>query len=246
MAAMVATERSKVQRLYDACAIIFSSSPTKALPTLWQLRWLQTILDAMEPIDVGIDGSGEESSHGLILGQAVREITYVHIHECQDFSIGVFCFPAGASLPLHDHPNMVVLTKVLYGSISVQSYDWVDSSSSSNSPRRSGLARTVDDGCTLQSSSKVSVLFPKGGGNIHSITALSPCAILDVLAPPYSEQQGRSSSYYVSTPVPSLPGFSILEETGVPDDLHVVGATYLGPELSFDLIDTERAKVSTP
>ncbi|XP_074557893.1 plant cysteine oxidase 3-like [Curcuma longa] len=241
MAAMAAIERSKVQRLYDACGIIFSSSsPTKGLPTLWQLRWLQTILDAMEPIDVGIDGSGEErsqeGSHGLILGHAVREITYVHIHECQDFSIGVFCFPAGARLPLHDHPNMVVLTKVLYGSISVQSYDWVDDSPSSNNPRRSGLARSVADGCTLQSSSKVSVLFPKRGGNIHSITALSPCAILDVLAPPYSEQQGRSSSYYVSTPLPSLPGFSILEEiTGVPDDLHVVGATYLGPELSFDL-----------
>lgn len=124
MAAMVATERSKVQRLYDACGIIFSSSPTKGLPTLRQLRWLQTILgiyiiyvcmiyiyiyiyacfmqivkfqfplftaDAMEPTDVGIDGSGDErsqeSSHRLILGHAVREITYVHIHECQDFSV---------------------------------------------------------------------------------------------------------------------------------------------------------------
>jgi len=41
--------------------------------------------------------------------------------------MGVFCFPAGATLPLHDHPHMAVLSKLLYGSSSmrVSSYDWV-------------------------------------------------------------------------------------------------------------------------
>uniref|UniRef100_A0A804I967 cysteine dioxygenase n=1 Tax=Musa acuminata subsp. malaccensis TaxID=214687 RepID=A0A804I967_MUSAM len=232
-------EGSKMQRLYDACDMVFSSGRAE-LPTPRQLGWLQGILDAMEPADVGIDGSsGDEStscvasSHGLILGHAIKQITYIHIHECEDFSIGVFCFPAGARLPLHDHPRMVVLTKVLYGSIALKSYDWVTTPISN--PKRSGLAKVVADDSVLQASSKASVLFPRSGGNIHSLIALTPCAILDVLAPPYSEEQGRPSTYYVDIPIPPLPGFVVLEEIDTPDDLRVAGAPYLGPELLFDL-----------
>ena len=53
---------------------------------------------------------------------------------------------------------------------------------------------------------RASVLFPRSGGNIHTLTAVTPCALLDVLAPPYAEDLGRPSTYFSDVPVPSLPG----------------------------------------
>lgn len=45
-----------------------------------------------------------------------------------------------------------------------------------------------------------SVLYPNTGGNMHEFTAITPCAVLDVLGPPYSKEDGRDCSYYRDHP----------------------------------------------
>ncbi|KAL6317221.1 hypothetical protein AAG906_029974 [Vitis piasezkii] len=228
-----AIERSKIQVLYDACDAVFSQ---KELPTFQQIQWLKNLLDLMEAIDVGIDEfslhqspfSSPKITKGLVCGQAVSEITYIHIRECDNFSMGVFCFPAGGTFPLHDHPNMTVLSKLLYGSVQVKAYDWVKAENSSC--RTIGLAGIVTNSI-FNAPREPSILFPRSGGNIHSFTALTPCAILDVLAPPYSEEFGRPSTYFNDMPIPTLPGYVILEERDLPDDLVVTRAPYLGPSI---------------
>lgn len=47
---------------------------------------------------------------------------------------------------------------------------------------------------------ETSVLYPKEGGNLHCFTAVTPCAVLDVLSPPYKEDAGRKCTYYHDYP----------------------------------------------
>ncbi|KAL5558934.1 hypothetical protein UlMin_035145 [Ulmus minor] len=229
-------EKSKVRMLYEACSAVLSE---KKLPNFKQVLWLRDLLDTFEANDVGIDELGSpKENKGLICPQGIKEITYIHIYECDDFSIGVFCFPAGASFPLHDHPGMTVFSKLLYGSVYVKAYDWAKVFNSS--PNKTcknfvtfGLATKVRDGI-LRAPCESSVIFPRSGGNIHAFTALTPCAILDVLTPPYSDELGRPSTYFADFPISSLPGYALLEERDLPNDLVVRGAPYVGPPIGAD------------
>lgn len=61
------------------------------------------------------------ASHGTESETVVR---YLHLSEIPGkYSVGIFVFPPFGKMPLHDHPGMCVLSRVLYGSLERTSLD---------------------------------------------------------------------------------------------------------------------------
>jgi plant cysteine oxidase len=153
------------------------------------------------------------------------EIIYLHIYEDPRFSLGIFCLPADAEIPLHNHPGMTVFSRVLYGTMHVQSYDLKDPACLEKG------AITVHNRNFTAEDAPMS-LFPTNGGNIHQFKAVTDCAVLDLLSPPYSTEDGRDCTYYrptVATGAASIPGESIvLEECDPPEDFVITSEQYHG------------------
>lgn len=182
-------------------------------------------------------------------------VRYLHAREVDDkYTVGIFIFPPGASIPLHDHPSMVVISRVLYGELKVKSYsvfsaahddgveemnvettgtEWDHSPSRlrssfnriKNFVSRAVLSSLQDDHHTqtqhslqvkenkspmgvqfrsdgngkssaIISAPNVTALYPDEG-NCHSFVAgANGAAVLDVLLPPYAEDEHRDCTFY--------------------------------------------------
>ncbi|KAJ4908323.1 Plant cysteine oxidase 1 [Raphanus sativus] len=239
-----ADEITAVRRLFDTCKEVFSDGGPGVIPSLDKIQQLRDILDNMKPEDVGLTPTmpyfrpdyGPES-------KSSPPITYLHLHQCEQFSIGIFCLPPSGVIPLHNHPGMTVFSKLLFGTMHIKSYDWVVDAPMRDSKTR--LAKLKMDS-TLTAPCNASILYPEDGGNMHRFTARTACAVLDVLGPPYCNPEGRHCTYFLEFPLDNFSseednvlrgevekeGHAWLQERDdKPDDLNVVGALYTGPKV---------------
>ena len=96
---------------------------------------LCALMDSLRPAHLGLDGPRppgffrefdrdefDATSESTSNNNAAIRTQTVFSH--REFEIVVFLFPAGAAIPLHDHPKMSVLSKVLYGALAMKSFDW--------------------------------------------------------------------------------------------------------------------------
>uniref|UniRef100_A0A0E0FVK1 cysteine dioxygenase n=2 Tax=Oryza TaxID=4527 RepID=A0A0E0FVK1_ORYNI len=311
---------SRVQALYELCKRTFpspssvaaSSSPSSPPPD-HAIRAISSLMDTITPVDVGLRDDNLEDGRGFgffesnFLKNSARvarwaqPITYLHVYECDAFS---------AVIPLHDHPGMTVLSKLLYGSMHVKSYDWVEPAVlASGKPVRLGKLHTDDvlnapcptavfsggdsvgapilipedfrrpnrlrrpkishnstqpanpnlfpqpkrggdswrrrhtsalarDGFQFEApfsphynvilALPLAVLYPQSGGNMHCFTSVKSCAVLDVIAPPYSESSGPAGQAKV---VHGPDNYAWLEALNVPVNINMRPGMYTGPTI---------------
>ncbi|XP_074576035.1 plant cysteine oxidase 2-like [Curcuma longa] len=231
-----------VQRLFETCKQVFAEGGV--IPSPENVDRLRSLLDTLKPDDVGLSPNSPYFQNCGIDGPP--PVTYLHLYDCLNFSIGIFCLPQAAAIPLHNHPSMTVFSKILLGSMHIKSYDWVNDPQSSNVKIKSSsgacLAKVNTD-AVFTAPRRTSVLYPTTGGNLHCFTAVTSCAVLDVLGPPYNDDEGRICTYYKEYAFLSFPGDATLasgdneehawlEERGSePDDLVVRSAEYRGPRI---------------
>jgi cysteamine dioxygenase len=170
--------QQKLLNLIEQAKQTFGQGVPEDGPLLQSLRVLMDGLRA-EDLELAARLSGTGSTAGW-----TSEELYVH----PDFRLVLFVVAQGQAIPFHGHPLMTVLMKVLWGRIEIKAYDWAEEYP------WTGLARCTYER-TVDGAHETLLVLPKRG-NVHRLTAVEECAFLDLLAPPYSEPEGRPCHYY--------------------------------------------------
>ncbi|XP_059482236.1 2-aminoethanethiol dioxygenase [Neocloeon triangulifer] len=192
------------------------------------LKLLKNYANKITALDVCL-----EESLTSVRTSSKASVTYIRIYEDFDVSIGIFVLKPQASLPLHNHPNMHGILKVIKGRVEVQSYTPLElhhwDSYLMFAEKHEPLSVDVgSDVCTLEERRQ----------NLHEIKhAEGSCAaFLDILAPPYTDfpdQDGdeRDCFYYQTCEDQEQEGRVItrLVRIPAPKSYTCDSAQYLGP-----------------
>jgi cysteamine dioxygenase len=120
-------------------------------------------------------------------------VFYMKLYEDKIISVGIFIIKSHHRIPLHDHPHMFGLIKVLDGHGHLNAYNV------SFEKTKSELICTRHTSTTINSQSETAVLYPNQS-NIHEIYTINNehCAFLDILSPPYSDE--NDCTCYIAIP----------------------------------------------
>lgn len=135
-------------------------------------------------------------------GQDVSRMLTVYEDPNKKFVLQVFMLPQGFVMPLHDHPEMIVISKILHGSMEMVTYtkskqidhDFLLRYGTPVIPTSKVILKeNQNDEFNNSNSKNYEIIFPDVG-NFHSIRALENTLFFDVLAPPYSDK--NDCTYY--------------------------------------------------
>ncbi|XP_068681281.1 2-aminoethanethiol dioxygenase-like [Montipora capricornis] len=239
-----------IQRVARQALSTFRAEETAAFSSNFDR--LKKLLDAITAEDIMlVVSNSKEQSNGTF---SKAPATHMSIFECQFFTLAVFILKKGCSIPLHDHPGMFGLCKVVCGQVTIVSYD-VQTEPPLNGkmdgfPKnqlhphfKRRAMRCKKSMQTLDKNSETCVLTPTSN-NYHSIhnSGVGPTAFIDILAPPY--ENGRDCTYFRESnlssnkvsPIEIDNSDSWIIEIPPPRDFFCDTQPYKGPPVNREII----------
>ncbi|KAF0683794.1 Aste57867_24178 [Aphanomyces stellatus] len=127
-----------------------------------------------------------------------HDVFYVSLYHGETMMMGIFFMPPNAVIPLHDHPYMSVVSRVLYGSVRLKAYSLVDAHGAVDDQGHPLLLaqqsrdKVLHAPCTME-------LSPSHH-NVHELVADADigCAVFDVMIPPYDDDHRHGNDYRVA------------------------------------------------
>ncbi|CAL1534622.1 unnamed protein product [Lymnaea stagnalis] len=237
-----------IQKLVSLSSKLFGRlSPEKI--TKDHLAPLARNMNDITAEDVMFDASEVEKrdlskQHDEAFDNEIAPVTYMHLHQERTFSMSIFVLKSGGVLPLHDHPKMFGLLKVIHGSVKIISYTEVNQQPLTLSEDEIDMKyrqtrsfykniKTVhrNKDIILTESDECCILSPTEG-NIHEIhPETKMAAFLDILAPPY-DNNDQCCHYYKEMAASKVSDTRWLLEIPQPASYWCDTIDYRGPPLS--------------
>lgn len=159
----------------------------------------QLLLDRLQLVDLNLPPANAwDKEEPVYLRQSASGLAFMEAYACPTFSMGIFMMRKGTRIPIHDHPDMTVFTKVLLGRIQTQSYDIIVENGSKLEGNSVNMLRRVrvhpvrvlcaSDGAVLSVSPE--------SGHLHAIEAVETSVFVDVMGPPYHDDPQSNCTYY--------------------------------------------------
>lgn len=166
------------------------------------LARLRSLFFNLTARDVDFKGDLLEDKKSGLKGPTI----HVHIYEDDHHSISIFGIREGKKIPLHDHPDMYGIIKVIRGAIKIKSFTKLSVKEVSAAPKeilskvswrqKHLLLPTVMTGEKIVTpQNEPCTLYPTEN-NIHEVTSIEGLsAFVDLLSPPYQEGE-RDCHFY--------------------------------------------------
>jgi hypothetical protein len=160
----------------------------------------QRIIKQMNSIKVsqiGCEGAGDPYHFQSKLNR-------VTIEGNDDYRLVLFFIKKGTQMPLHDHPNMSVFFKLMFGKLSYHSYDKVDKKFQYNQFSNDEYTEILESHTQVEakkSSKKVLdsnnlLVVRPSCGNMHQFLAEEDSCFFDICLPNYTTDSLRRITYF--------------------------------------------------